>query len=261
LEIDKSENRPDNHAMDVYRFYVPDLQKQAGGGAEVELPEDQAHHARGVLRMGAGEPVILFEGVGGWVEGVLERISKTKVIARVPGRINVEMPPGLRLTLFTAVPKGERAEQLIEQASQLNVEVVNWLSCDRGIVKPREGGQKMDKWRRLAVESAKQCRRTHVMEVIEPVTLDEALGSMPEESRVFWLDPGEGGQTMARASGNLRGGSVAALVGPEGGWSEREIGLLTRRVDAGRIMRVRLTETVLRIETACAAIAAILMSG
>jgi 16S rRNA (uracil1498-N3)-methyltransferase len=142
----------------------------------------------------------------------------------------------------------------------LNVGAVQWMSCEHGVVKPREGGGKMEKWRRLAVESAKQCGRAHLLEIREPMSVDDVLGAGAVD-RVLWLDPGPGGKTVAQALSGFVGGTVMALVGPEGGWSDDERRLLETRVAAGTIQRVRLTSTVLRIETACAAVGAIVMGA
>jgi 16S rRNA (uracil1498-N3)-methyltransferase len=254
--------------MDLYRFYVPNLlaqlEKTAGEG-EVQLPDDQGHHARAVLRLEGGEKVVIFDGKGAWVAGEVDVVDRRRPVGvRVAGAVEREVLPRVRLTLATAVPKGERAEWLVEQASQLNVSRLRWLKCDRSVVKPREGGQKLEKWRRLAVESAKQCGRAHVMEVAEPAGLAEVLEAHGNGT-VIWLDP-RGAQGMGGVldSAGERGDAridVLALVGPEGGWSEREEAMLTAGADAGRIRRVRLTATVLRIETACAAIAAVVMSA
>jgi 16S rRNA (uracil1498-N3)-methyltransferase len=245
--------------MDVYRFYIPDLLTQvAQGRVPVRLPDDQAHHGRHVLRLAGGEEVVVFDGAGAWSEGVVTATGKRELMVALKGSVHKDDPPALRLTIATAVPKGERAEWLVEQASQLNVWRVQWLACERSVVKPREGGGKMDKWRRLAIESAKQCGRTHVMDVIEPRELDKAL----EKARgtILWLDP-HAGQNIGEVLGPVVSGEVMALVGPEGGWSERESALLAGKADACQIARVRLTTTVLRIETACAAIGAVVMSG
>ena len=123
----------------------------------------------------------------------------------------------------------------------------------------REGGLKIEKWRRLAAESAKQCGRTHLMEVEEAVRVEEVLKG---GGKMLWLEPREGGGSLrvGEAMKGFAGGEVVALIGPEGGWSEREFGILEKGVADGRVVRVRLTETVLRIETACAAIAAVVMS-
>jgi 16S rRNA (uracil1498-N3)-methyltransferase len=251
--------------MDDYRFYVPDLLAQVGGNSGgVELPEDQSHHARTVLRLAGGERVVVFDGAGGWATGIVHGDGGGKSRGRgrlgiaVEGGVHVDPPPFRRLTIATAVPKGERAEWLIEQVSQLNAACVQWIDCDRSVVKPREGGQKIDKWRRSAIESAKQCGRTHLMRVEEPLRIERVL---EKGGKVLWLEPREGEQSQGVRE-VVGGGEkeIVALVGPEGGWSEREWGLLEKAVAEGRVTRMRLMTTVLRIETACAAIAAIVMS-
>jgi 16S rRNA (uracil1498-N3)-methyltransferase len=251
--------------MDVYRFYVPDLplqaQRQAAvGEITVELPTDQAHHARNVLRLEAGTQVALFDGNGAWTTGKLLQVDKRGVVVRLAAPLTIDQRPVPALTLATAVPKGERAEWLVEQASQLNVSAVQWLACERGVVKPREGGGKMDKWRRLAVESAKQCGRNHLLEIREPAGLPETLGQLGTTTRLLWLDPGPAGLSVPQALAH-GSGDVVALIGPEGGWSPAERKILEDAAAARRVTRVRLTETVLRIETACAAVAAIIMGS
>ena len=242
--------------MELYRFYVPDLRPQAAEGA-IALPPDQGHHAQSVLRLNTGDRVVLFDGAGAWVEAALDRLTKSGVTASLKGEIHVESPAAIQLTLATAVPKGERAEWLVEQASQLNAAAIQWLACDRSVVKPREGGGKIDKWRRLAVESAKQCGRAHLMRIQEMVTLKEVLAG---KEHILWLDPGTEGTTVASALGDMRDGSVVAQDGPEGGGSDSERGILEAAVRAESVRRVRLTDTVLRIETACAAVAATVMA-
>jgi len=240
--------------MDPYRFYVPDLRRQAGG--DIALPEDQAHHARDVLRLEMGREVVVFDGEGAWGLGTVQRVGKGVSVA-LEG-VQMALPGAPALTMATAVPKGERAEWLVEQASQLNVSAVQWLSCERSVVKP--GAGKMDKWRRLAIESAKQCGRTHLLRVVEPVSL-EALLLGAGAALVMWLEPRAGGTVREALAQLAVGQQVMALVGPEGGWSPEESTFLESQVATGRVKRVRLTATVLRIETACAAVAALVMSG
>lgn len=239
--------------MDLYRFYVPALIP-----GDLALPEDQAHHARAVLRLEAGAAVELFDGRGATAPGTLSHVGKREVLICV-GPVVQTPPPRFQLTLATAVPKADRAEWLIEQASQLNVACVQWLACDRGVVKPKEGGAKLDKWRRLAIESAKQCGRAYLLEVSPLLSLERLLErAVAQQDTLFWLEPREGTpalqawRTFQEKTGGA--GRLTALVGPEGGWSLREMELLAAHPG---VVRVRLTPTVLRIETACAAIAAI----
>ena len=231
--------------MDLYRFFVLDLT-----GIEAILPDDQAHHARHVLRLETGAQVVAFDGNGSWALGKL-RVEKRAVTVSL-GQLQQDPPPRLQLTLATAVPKTDRAEWLVEQASQLGVACVQWLETDRGVVKLKDAG-KIDKLRRVAVESAKQCGRTHLMAIAPMQTLDQLLAE--KFDAVLWLEPRAGkpaGELKIPAAGN-----VLALIGPEGGWSPRELNLLEARPD---ILRLRLTPTILRIETACAAVAALLLA-
>ena len=237
--------------MDRYRFFAASV--RAG---VVELPDDQAHHALHVLRLQTGVEVEVFDGKGNWGRGILET---TKRAAGVDvKRVESTPPPADRLTLATAVPKADRAEWLVEQASQLNASAVQWISADRGVVKPREGGGKMEKFQKLAIESAKQCGRNWVLEMGEPRPVAEVVAAaVGRGETVWWLEPREGVELAGEVSRVRAGGlamRITALIGPEGGWSQQEMEMLA--ATAG-VIRVRLTPTILRIETACAAVAAV----
>jgi 16S rRNA (uracil1498-N3)-methyltransferase len=253
--------------MDLYRFFVPDLLPRSGDAAGlIRLPDDQAHHARTVLRLEPGQPILLFDGAGHWSTGKLAAVGKHELTATLTGPLTTDAPPATALTLAAAIPKGERAEWLVEQASQLDVAAIQWLDTDRGVVKPKEGGGKLAKWRRLAIESAKQCGRTHLMDIREPLSLTAALACATAENEtlpqtLLWLEPREGPDSRPLAAiAAARPPRITALIGPEGGWSDREFQLLEARAAAGALTRVRLTRTVLRIETACAAVAALINS-
>lgn len=230
--------------MDLYRFYVAAFTPPAVG-----LPEDQAHHATRVLRLETGASVIVFDGRGHWAQGVL-RCEKRGTFVDIE-QVHSDPPPALQVTLATAVPKADRAEWLVEQASQLGVSEIQWLDSDRAVVKPRESGGKMDKYRRVALEAAKQCGRTHLLAIAPMRTLEETLAG---GAAVLCLDP-----RAEKSFGEVawpQSGRVRALIGPEGGWSPPEVELLTRHPG---IVRVRLNTHILRIETACAAVASLLL--
>ena len=113
--------------MDAYRFFVPDLREQAATSEQLVLPEDQAHHARAVLRLEPGATVILFDGQGRWQRAVIDRVTKHAVSARAEGGLQRDELPAIQLTIATAAPKGERAEWLVEQCSQLHAAAIQWL--------------------------------------------------------------------------------------------------------------------------------------
>jgi 16S rRNA (uracil1498-N3)-methyltransferase len=156
---------------------------------------------------------------------------------------------GLALTIASAVPKGARADWMIEKLSELGVARFVPLMTQRSVVHP-EGKNKIERWQRLAAESAKQSRRAGVMS-IDPLTpvadvlkkfagraayLSTAAGALPPSS--IFHPPSS---------------SLTLLIGPEGGWSDDELaGFAARDLTA-----LTLGATILRVETAAIAAAAV----
>ncbi len=245
--------------MDRYRFHLPELLPQSGE-TPFRLPEEEAHHARNVLRLEAGSDIELFDGSGHAAPARLTAVTRQAVTATLTGPMTTDPPAPLELTLAVAIPKADRADTLVEQASQLEVAGLQWLDTERSVVKPREGGNKLAKWRRLAIETAKQCGRNRVLQIHEPRTLAALLADLPA-GLLLWLEPRDDPATrpLARLIPSP-GSAVTALIGPEGGWSDRERTLLTDLVRHKKIHRVLLTRTILRIETAAAATAALLLA-
>ncbi len=163
--------------------------------------------------------------------------------------VNAPANPQTRLIVASAVPKGARADWMIEKLSELGVETFIPLETRRSVVHPEAG--KRQRWARIAEESAKQCRRQGFLHIAEPTSLEEVatldvshricLSTEPDSTPVTALPP------MV--------GEILATVGPEGGWTTEEMSLLL----ASRFRMAALTSTILRIETAAIAIASIIM--
>ncbi len=235
-------------AVDHYRFFLPELAENQS----FFLPQDEAHHALHVLRLGAGTEIELFNGRGAGAQAVIERTDKKGVLVRVTSDISRQPQPAPALTLATAMPKGDRAQWLIEQCSQLNVTALRWLECDRNVVKYREESGKFGRLERYALEAAKQCGRNWLMSIEPPQTLEQVVASAGD-AIILWCDPRSGNFHAIAAPQK----SYIALIGPEGGWSQRECELLNSYTRDGKVMPIRLGINIMRIETACAAIAAI----
>ncbi len=253
--------------MATTRFYIPDL-----GAGETALPDDQDHHARHVLRMEDGQMAIAFNGRGLWAMGRL--VMRRRESCFVPTEpLRQDSPPPLAVTVASATPKADRAMQMVEQLSQLDVQRLVWLDTDYAVVHPDKQGGKMVKFRRAAAESAKQCGRNFVMEIDGPVALFDFLGQPASGTVEFlWGRPAaeeslfdrltrtaclkSPADVNASGTGERPGGyTMVVLIGPEGGWSHAETRLLS--ADA-RVHAVRLAATVLRMETAAVTAAAII---
>ncbi len=243
--------------MSVPRFYVSPL-VSAG-----EFPDDQAHHARDVLRLDNGQTVIVFDGSGQSAPASIN-IEKKHVFYTLTGPVTVDAAPAYILTIATAIPKADRAHQLLEQISQLGAASLMWLDCRYSVVRPSAEAKKMEKWIRLAVESAKQCGRSRILAIQPPQTPRQVLERADTET-IIWthVDATQDlaqrltlwqAERSARPMDPVCSG-ITVMIGPEGGWSPEEQELL-----AGHTAPVRLGNNILRIETAAAAAAAITQS-
>mgnify|MGYP000039709780 CR=1 FL=1 len=211
------------------------------------LPADQAHHLRDVLRLQVGDAIDLFDDAGQSAQG--------RLVISQPLNVSVEIadihPAQLTTTISvaSAVPKGDRADWMIEKLSEIGVTRFIPLKTDRSVVHP-EGRAKLDRWRRIAIESAKQCRRVGVMGIEELRDLRDCVmpaASSPGESHRLFLDTGSGAGQLITVTRNLQKlRSVELFIGPAGGWTGDEI---SRFLAAG-LTGVSLTTTILRIETA-----------
>ncbi|MGD0138820.1 MAG: RsmE family RNA methyltransferase [Tepidisphaeraceae bacterium] len=220
----------------------------------IDLTGPQAHHLRDVLRLADGAVVDVFDESGAWGRGRIVFVTHAGVSVEVD-EIALARANGPRLTIAAAVPKAARADWMIEKLSELGVDALVPLSTRRSIVLPRGSG-KQDRWRHLAAESAEQSARTGVMR-IEPLTeLPVVIERAKSAGSTLWhLSLDEEAISIFQLISALPG-PLTVLVGPEGGWSPEEADAFR----AAQIVPVRLTRTILRVETAAIAAAAIIQA-
>jgi 16S rRNA (uracil1498-N3)-methyltransferase len=211
------------------------------------LPEDQAHHARDVLRLGVGDDVELFTAAGETGAGEIVESTPKGVVVKVQDVIR--RGGGFRLTIASAVPKAARGDWMIEKLSELGVARFVPLMTARSVVHP-EGKNKIERWERLAAESAKQSRRAGVMRIELLTPLANALEGL--RGPAAYLSTAAG---AAAISDVLRpsNSELTLFVGPEGGWSAEEMAAFAKR----HLTAITLGETILRVETAAMAAAAV----
>ena len=225
------------------RLIVPEIRP----GTNV-LPQDQAHHARDVLRLRVGDEVELFTAAGDTASGTIVEATPQRVVVKV-AQVNAASADRFELTIASAVPKGARADWMIEKLSELGVAHFVPLITARSVVYP-EGKNKLERWRRLAEESAKQSKRTGVMGIDPPTPVGNVIDRVSGTAGYLSTAP-----TALPPSSILHppSSSSTLLIGPEGGWSDDEIRLFETR----HLTAITLGGTILRVETAAIAAAAV----
>lgn len=233
----------------IRRIHTPVLLE-----GENALGPVQTHHARAVLRLSDGDKVEIFDNAGRTAVGLLRFHSDGGAIVQVETfDTTPKSRAGLRWSVAAAVPKGERADWMVEKLSELGAEAFIPLATARSVVLPA-GKSKPQRWARIATESAKQSRRTGVMRIEPLMPLSDAVGQVATSGATGWcLSTGAAALQIAAAARDYAGQLLTLFVGPEGGWTPQELALMS----AAGLAEVSLTSTILRVETAAVAAGAV----
>jgi 16S rRNA (uracil1498-N3)-methyltransferase len=235
----------------VPRLYVDaELSPQA----RLVLPEDTAHHAARVLRLREGEPIALFNGLGGEYAARVAKIGKKGVEVEIGEHSALERESPLAVTLVQAVSSGEKMDFTIQKAIELGAAAIQPVLTAKSVVRlsAEREAKKLAHWKRIAIAACEQCGRNRVPVVQEALSVDAYCRAPGEASLRLLLSP-EGNAGLSEIKQQI-GHTVTIAAGPEAGFSDGEERLFQR---AG-FVPVRLGRRILRTETAAlAALAAL----
>jgi 16S rRNA (uracil1498-N3)-methyltransferase len=221
------------------------------------LEAREAHHARDVLRLPEGSIVEVFDDAGLTAPATLTYRDGRDAAVRVDA-VRPAPPSTLNLVIASAIPKGSRADWMVEKLSELGVDAFVPLATARAVVLP-EGQQKLARWQRISAEAAKQSRRPGVMRIEPLTTLDNLARQASQAGAAGWYcSTTAPALPIAEAAERLQSdkskANLTIAIGPEGGWTDVEIELLNQ----SQFTAIKLTPSVLRVETAAIAAAAMI---
>lgn len=220
--------------------------------SEIELPRAATEHLLRVLRLDHGAPLTLFDGRGGAYRATLIRAGRALARARIDGFDAIERESPLSLTLLQAVSRAEKMDWVLQKATELGVATIQPVLAERSVVRlePDRAGRRQAHWLAVLRSACEQCGRNRVPTLLPPAPLELActgLRSRQPDARALLLDPDAA--LPLRSAVDPGVAAAALLIGPEGGWSEREIATAVRLGFAA----VHLGPRVLRTETAAVA--------
>jgi 16S rRNA (uracil1498-N3)-methyltransferase len=214
-------------------------------GVHLTLAGDEGRHAAVVRRIQAGEMIMIGNGRGLGVRGVVVDVRGSGLIVEVVNHLTSPAEPR-RFVAAQALAKGDRSELAIEMMTEMGVdEIVPW-QASRSIVRwsPDRIARALTKWRSTAREAAKQSRRLNVPHVSDPVTTRQLTHWTTSADLVLMLHE-EAKESLAEVDLPAVG-TVLIIIGPEGGISPQERDQLTQ---AGA-RSVSISDAVLRTSTA-----------
>ena len=232
------------------KFFVP---RGDITGNSVIIKGEDANHIKNVLRFSPGDALTLCDGEGFDYTGKIDSASKDGVCVRILSKEPSASEPETRITLFQGLPKGDKAEIVIQKAVELGVYEVVLVETKRSVarLKPEKEAAKLERFAKLSYSAAKQSGRG-IIPKVSVMSYDDAVKKAGESDLAFIAYEKEVKTGLKDVLKGFLGGSVAVFIGPEGGFEEDEI------KKAAAFKTVSLGKRILRTETAGSAVIAVI---
>ena len=207
----------------MHRFFAPDLDP---GDEGVTLPRDEAEHLTRVLRLSAGDTVAVFDGRGHEFLARVATTARREARLQLVSRVEPAAEPAVSITLAPAVLKTDKMDDLVRDGVMLGVTAIQPIVTSRAetTVAALLRGARVDRWRRIALASVKQCGRAVLPEIRTPLAFENWLAEPRADLTMMLVEPGAAAdaQTLAYLRERPVPRDATVLVGPEGGWTETE---------------------------------------
>ncbi|MBI5892717.1 MAG: 16S rRNA (uracil(1498)-N(3))-methyltransferase [Deltaproteobacteria bacterium] len=230
------------------RFFVEDIDTDAGN---IIITGDEFYHLKKVLRLNAGDEIIIFDGKGNDFIAKLETLGSKEAEACVQKKLEASSnEPKFKIVLAQGIAKGEKMDFIIQKAAELGVSSIMPFTASRTVPRFKEDAvlKKIERWQKIAIEAAKQCGRSIVPKIESIKDFKEILiGWEGYLKIILWEDAvcmKLKNKIQELKNLNMRG--IIVIVGPEGGFSPEEV----QEAEKMGFIPSRLFENILRTETA-----------
>lgn len=234
-----------------HRLCVPDLAlpgtADASASHVLTLQREQSHYLANVLRLRSGQAVVVFNGRGLEVIAQITHLDRKGATLELTQGSDCHAANAPHLTLAIALLKSQAMDIALQKATELGVDTITLLTSERTNVSLK--GERLEKrmahWRGVISAACEQSGRSWLPDLKDPTALAEYLPRLKDKAptNAFLLEP------KGDSAADFEQGNTTILIGPEGGWSDAELGLARRSGIASR----KLGSTILRAETAVVA--------
>lgn len=227
------------------------LDRELHVGNIVTLPDDQSHYLRQVMRLQAGEQIVLFNGRGGEYSCLIEQLARTHSSCKIISFADISREMACRVQIVQAACRNEKIESVLQKGTELGAAGFSIVQSERSSL--RLDGNKLEKrmqrWRKIVAEAAEQSGRTKIPELawhgsLSSIMIRGGLGLV--------LHPRAGEEWSSIRARIRRAGSISLAIGPEGGWSPRDL----EHLAALGFQAMAFGPRILRTETAAPALLA-----
>ena len=224
------------------RFYYP---QSLSIGTVIDLPDQVAHHVR-VLRLATGAFLTLFNGEGGEFTATVGEIEKKRVSAEVKTFSPREAELPYAITLAQALPEASKMDEIIQKAVELGATAIQPLAAQRCVVRlsNERAAKKLLHWQGIIIAAAEQSGRNRLVHLAEPTDFNDWVAQRDLHRRIMLSPRAE--QSLSDWARHHPPQALSLLIGPEGGFSEKE----EENARAQGTLLLSMGTRILRTETA-----------
>jgi len=237
------------------RIYLPgDMQ----AGSRYKLTDEDRKYLRTVLRLAGGDPILIFNGSGLEAEGLIDEPAEKDLFVKIM-RTWPASAETTAIALAQSLPKSDKMDFILQKATELGTGRIIPFVSQRSVprLSREKASARQGRWQKIAIEAARQCRRSHIPAVSPVLSFTEMLAQAPEDALriILWEEEtGTGIKSLFFPEHIKSVKSCFAVVGPEGGFTVDEITMAKER----GFIPVSLGRHVLRTETASLAVLTII---
>lgn len=237
------------------RFFVTDENIAPGF---ISITGDDVHHIKKVLRLSPGDNITICDCKGNDYSVTIESIKDHCVETRIINTEKSITEPPVDVTIYQGLPKSDKMDFIIQKSIELGVKKIVPVITERTIVKfnsDKDKQNKVTRWQKISLEAAKQCNRGIIPEIGLPVSFEKALAMSQQDDLAIIPYENETVNRLKRILLKQYINRISIFIGPEGGFTEREI----QKAGNMGVTPVTLGPRILRTETAGVAVLAMLM--
>jgi len=225
---------------------------------KIFITGSDAAHIKKVLRMKSGDRIGLFDGRGFEYDARIENLLAGSVELSITKRFLSASESPVQIIVAQALLKDKKMDILARQLTEIGVARLIAFTSVRSVPRPdkKRLSARRKRWEKIVIEALKQCRRGHVTEIGETITFNNVIKIDDECDLkiVFWENESKPVSNAVQQVHDRRYGKILAVLGPEGGFSEKEI----EDARACGFVTASLGPRILRAETAAVAACTIL---
>jgi 16S rRNA (uracil1498-N3)-methyltransferase len=221
------------------------------------IENEQFHYLSTVRRFSAGDEINIFDGLGNSYKARIDSIDRASMKGTILSSKTFVLPK-VNISLYTAIPKGERFDWLIEKAGEIGVSKIVPVIYLRSVVKELSEN-KIERYKKISISASSQSWRADIMPIDKPVKFNEAAEKVSKEKYTLNVLPWESEENkniLSLLNENKDVKNINVFIGPEGGFDKTEIDVALKN----NFKTVTLGKNILRVETAAIVASSIVTS-